>query len=62
MTLIERSTQKTGTRAERVARLEERLSALPAEEIVGFAAWWTLAADRGCAWEVPGAGSLQGGG
>lgn len=51
-TLIEQSEQQTTLRAERVAWLEERLSALPAEEIADFAGWWTLAANRGCTWDM----------
>ncbi|MGW7485296.1 DUF4240 domain-containing protein [Nonomuraea muscovyensis] len=50
--MIERSAQEMGTRAERLAWLEERLSALPVVEIVDYKTWWTIAANRGCSWDM----------
>ncbi|MEU7861442.1 DUF4240 domain-containing protein [Nonomuraea sp. NPDC049141] len=50
--MIERSAQETCTRAERLAWLRERLSALPVAEIVDYETWWTIAANRGCSWDM----------
>ncbi|GAA5043802.1 hypothetical protein HNP84_004491 [Thermocatellispora tengchongensis] len=50
--LIERSGRETETKAARTAWLQERLSALPVEDIIDYERWWTLAANRGCSWDM----------
>jgi hypothetical protein len=50
--LVERSAEETGGRAARLAWLERRLSALPAEEIADYESWFTRCANRACTWDV----------
>ncbi|WP_049564518.1 DUF4240 domain-containing protein [Nonomuraea sp. SBT364] len=50
--LVERSARETGNREERVDWLENHLSALTAEEIVDYRAWFTICANRACTWDM----------
>ncbi|MET8005730.1 DUF4240 domain-containing protein [Nonomuraea glycinis] len=50
--LVERSARETDTRRARVAWLSDRLSGLPAEEIVDYEVWFTLCANRACSWDM----------
>ncbi|WP_062349119.1 DUF4240 domain-containing protein [Herbidospora yilanensis] len=50
--LIELSARESTTRAERLRLLEDRLSALPVEEMVDFTCWWIAMADRACSYDM----------